>query len=142
MSRPKTVAEARQHFEQILVYLPDRFEAGVRAADWKTPAASEQAEKNFGEAMSKVIAERRRQKKIQAMANEDWQTPAIEKGKPVIAERIRMALGDYEVNFGRVYEPVLRVLPTLPARTLDWRANITNRLVKVVETWKRAAGKI
>ena len=41
----------------------------------------------------------------------------------------------------RPAQEVASKVASLPPKTIDWRANINNRLVPVVETWKKAAGK-
>jgi len=41
-----------------------------------------------------------------------------------------------------MYDRIVALVPTLPPKTLDWRENINRRLVRVVEEWKRAAGKL
>jgi hypothetical protein len=138
----KSKAEARANFEAAIAYIPSRYEAGVRKADWQTPAASDQAEKNFADAMSKAIASKSRQAGVKSVSNAEWQTAAVTKGAPIIGERIRAALADWEKNWGPIYDQVASVVQTLPAKTTDFRANINNRLVKVVEAWKKAAGKL
>jgi hypothetical protein len=137
----KTLDEARANFEAAIAYIPSRYEAGVSKADWLTPAKSEQAEKNYVDGVQKAIAEKRRQKKIAQMSNDDWKNAAITKGVPIIGDRIRGALEKWKANFGPKYDKVLAKLGTLPPRSTDWRANINNRLVPIVETWKRAAGR-
>jgi len=137
----KTKEEARAHFEAALPYIPTRYKEGVSKADWKTAAASDAAEANFANAMSKVIAEKRRQKAIQAVSNEYWQSQAINLGAAIIADRIRAALDKWLEKWGPIYDKVVAVVKALPPRTLDWKANINNRLIPVVEAWKKAAGK-
>jgi len=137
----KTKEEARANFEAAVSYIPDRYRAGVEKADWLTPAKSDVAEKNYADAVSKAVAEKRRQKRIAELTNDDWKRAATEKGAPIIGERIRGALDKWMARWGPMYDKVAAVVPSLPPKTLDWRANINNRLVKVVETWKKAAGK-
>jgi hypothetical protein len=137
----KSKAEARANFEAAVAYIPSRYEAGVKKADWQTPASSEQAEKNFAAEMSKVISEKRRQAGVKAVSNADWQNAAVTKGAPIIGDRIRAALGKWEAEWGPMYDQVVSTVGTLPAKTTDWRANVNNRLMKVVETWRKAAGK-
>jgi hypothetical protein len=137
----KTKEEARANFEAAIAYIPSRYEAGVRKADWLGPAKSDAAEKNFADGISKAVAEKRRQKAIAAMSNEEWREAAATKGAPIIGERIRKALGDWAANWGPMYDQVASKVAALPPKTLDWRANINTRLVPVVETWRRAAGK-
>jgi len=138
----KTKEQARANFEAAVTYIPDRYKAGIMVADWLTPAKSDVAERNYADAVSKAVAEKRRQKAIAAMTNDEWKNAAITKGAPIIAERIRAALDTWLRNWGPMYDQVVSVVSTLPPKTLDWRANINNRLVKVVETWKKAAGRL
>lgn len=138
----KTKEQARANFEAAVTYIPDRYKAGVAVADWLTPAKSDVAERNYADAISKAVAEKRRQKSIAAMSNDEWKSAAINKGAPIIAERIRAALDTWLRNWGPMYDQVVSTVSALPPKTLDWRANINNRLVKVVETWKKAAGKL
>jgi len=137
----KTKEQARTNFEAALNYIPERYKAGVEVADWHTAAKSDAAESNYAAAISKAVAEKRRQKAIAALSNEDWRSAAINKGAPIIGERIRMALDKWQAKWGAVYDKVVPVVQALPPKTIDWRANINNRLVKVVEAWKKAAGK-
>jgi len=138
----KTKEEARANLESSIAYIPSRYEAGVRKADWQTPAASDQAEKNYSDGISKAVAAKRRQTNIKKISNADWQDAAATKGAPIIGERIRGALNKWSANWGPMYDSVTTRVGALPAKTIDFRANINNRLVPVVETWKRAAGKL
>jgi hypothetical protein len=137
----KTKEQAKANFEAAVTYIPDRYRAGVAAADWYTPAKSDIAEKNYADAVSKAVASKARQKAVSSLNNDVWKTAATNKGAPIIAERIRGALDKWLGTWGPMYDQVASTVPTLPAKTLDWRANINNRLVKVVETWKKASGK-
>jgi len=137
----KTKEQAKANFEAAVTYIPDRYKAGVVAADWYTPAKSDAAEKNYADAVSRAVAQKTRQKAIAALNNDVWKTAAINKGAPIIAERIRGALDKWLSVWGPMYDQVASVVPTLPPKSLNWRDNINNRLVKVVETWKKASGK-
>jgi hypothetical protein len=137
----KTKEQAKANFEAAVAYIPERYKAGVAAADWYTPAKSDAAERNYADAVSKAIAAKARQKAIAALNNDVWKNAAVTKGAAIIQDRIRTALDKWLATWGPMYDQVASVVPTLPAKTLDWRANISNRLVKVVETWKKAAGK-
>jgi len=139
----KTIKEARANLEAALPYIPERYKKGVLKADWYTPASSDTAEKNFADAMSKVIAEKRRQKAIKALGgNKPWQDGAVNKGAPIIADRIRLALDEYERTFGPMLDEVNKLADTLPPKTLDFMANINNRLVPIVKKWKEVSGKL
>jgi len=137
----KTKEEARANFEAAVGYIPDRYRSGVAKADWIGPAKSDAAEKNYADGVSKAVANKTRQKEISKMTNEDWKSGAIDKGAPIIGERIRAALGDWMAEWGPMYDQVASKVAALPAKSLDWRNNINNRLVPVVETWRKAAGK-
>jgi len=137
----KTKEEAKANFEQSIAYIPSRYEAGVRKADWLTPARSDAAEKNYADAINKAVAQKTRQKGIATMSNEEWKDSAVKKGAPIIGERIRGALDKWSAEWGPMYDQVTSKVATLPPATLDWRANINSRLVPTVETWRKAAGK-
>ena len=138
----KTKEEARANFEASISYIPARYEAGVRKADWQTPAASEQAESNYAAGVSDAVAKKTRQKGVRDTSNSDWQNAAVTKGRPIIGERIRGALGKWAANWGPMYDGVQSKVATLPPKTTDFRANINNRLVPTVEQWKKGAGKL
>ena len=138
----KTKEEARANFEASIAYIPARYEAGVKKADWATPAGSEQAETNYASGVQQAIASKRRQTEVRRVSNSDWQTAAVTKGKPIIGERIRGALSKWTAEWGPMYDAVTSKVGTLPPKTTDFRANINARLVPIVEEWKRAARKL
>ena len=138
----KTKEEARANFEASIAYIPERYALGIRKADWATNAGSDQAEKNYAANVQKAIAAKRRQTAVKKVSNTDWQNAAIEKGAPIIGDRIRGALDKWASTWGPMYDQVVSKVGTLPAKTTDFRANINNRLVPVVEQWKKAAGKL
>jgi len=138
----KTKEEARANLEASVAYIPDRYKAGVARADWATPAGSDQAEKNFAAKMGEVIAKKTRQLKIKAVSNSEWQSRAVEKGGAVIGERIRGAIDKQAAKWGPIYDRVSTDVARLPAKTIDFRTNITNRVVGTVESWKKHAGKL
>lgn len=138
----KTKEEARANFEASISYIPARYSAGVRKADWATPAGSDQAETNYAAAVQKAVSEKRRQAKVREVSNATWQRAAVEKGAPIIGERIRGALDKWASKWGPMYDQVVSTVSGLPPKTVDFRANINARLVPTVEAWKRAAGKL
>jgi len=138
----KTLTEAREHFEAAVDYIPARYEEGVKKADWLTPAKSDKAEENYATQVRKAIAEKKRQKAIAKMSNDDWLKPTIDKGVPIIGDRIRAALDKWQAEWGPMYESVQRTVEALPPKEIDFRVNINKRLVPVVEQWKKAAGKL
>jgi len=138
----KTKEEAKSNFEAAIAFIPTRYVAGVSKADWKTPAASDQAETNFAAKMQKVIAEKRRKAGIEKVSNTTWQESAKTKGAPIIGERIRAALDKWSAKWGPIYDSVTSVVKALPRPTIDWKTNVTQRLMPVVEAWKKASGKL
>lgn len=138
----KTLEEARKNFEGATGTMGSRYQAAVSRADWHTAAASEQSEQNYREGVQRAVSEGTRQKKIQAMSNEDWRRGAVSKGAPIIGQRTSAALGKWQAKFGPIYSQVLTTVGALPPKTLDFRQNIQTRLVSTVEAWKRAAGKL
>lgn len=137
----KTRAEAKENLEAAIAYIPDRYIAGVKKADWLGPAGSDQAERNYADGISKAVTNKSRQKGVKKVSNTEWQDAAANKGGPIIGERIRGALDKYDANFGPMLEAVNSKVDTLPPRTVDWRNNISKRLIPTVEAWKKAAGK-
>jgi hypothetical protein len=138
----KSKEEARANFEASISYIPSRYEAGVKKADWQTPAGSDAAEKNYADSISKAVAKKSRQLGVRKISNADWQMASATKGAPIIGERIRLGLAKWTTEWGPIYDKVAAKVGTLPAKTIDFRANINNRLVPTVEEWKRAAGKL
>ena len=138
----KTKEEARANLEVSITYIPDRYKAGVGRADWATPAGSDQAEKNFADSMSRAIAKKARQLAVKKVSNAEWQSVASVKGGAVIGERIRGALDKQAAKWGPIYDRVVADVGRLAPKTVDWRANITNRVFGTVEAWKKHSGKL
>lgn len=138
----KTKDEARANLESSLTYVSDRYTTAVKRADWATKAGSDQAEKNFAEKMSQVIAKKTRQINTKKVGNSVWQEAAATKGGAVIAQRMRDALGKQAANWGPIYDGVVNDVARLAPRTVDFRTNITNRVVGTVESWKKHSGKL
>lgn len=137
----KTKSQAKANLEASISYIPERYTAGVQQADWFGPASSEQAEKNYGAAVSRAVAGKTRQKGINKTTNEAWKSAAVTKGAPIIGERLRASLGKWEAKWGPMYDSVISAVDALPPKTTDWKANINSRLVPTVAAWKKASGK-
>jgi len=138
----KTKEEARANLEASVAYIPDRYKAGVARADWATPAGSDQAEKNFADSMAKAISKKTRQLRVKAVSNSEWQSKAVEKGGAVIGQRIRDSIDKQSAKWSPIYDRVVSDIARMPARTVDFRTNITNRVVGTVEAWKKHSGKL
>ncbi|RLC86236.1 MAG: hypothetical protein DRJ03_09330 [Chloroflexi bacterium] len=129
MVRVKSVEEAKKHLEQAVSLIPDRYESGVKAANWKEPALA--GEDLFADMMSVVVSERRRAKGIEKTSDEDWRNRAVTKGKPIIGTRIRDALGRYASGWAPYRAAIEGV--TLEPKTVDPMANIDRRVKPIVE---------
>lgn len=138
----KTKEEAKANLEASVAYIPDRYRAGIARADWATAAGSDQAEKNFADSMANAVAKKSRQLKVKQVSNTDWQTAASVKGGAVIGTRIRESLDKQSARWSPIYDRVVADLGRLPPKTVDFRTNITNRVIGTVESWKKHSGKL
>jgi len=138
----KTKEEARANLEASIPYIGERYKSGVGRADWATPAGSDNAEKNYGEGVARAVAAKRRQLAIKRISNAEWQSRAIEKGGAIIGERIRGAIDKQASKWGPIYDRVTNDVARLPAKTVDFRTNVTNRVIGTVESWKKHSGKL
>ena len=137
----QNITSAGDHLRESARLIGPRYIEGVRVADWQGPAASEAAEQNFAEAMTKAIQDQSRRVGIQRVDNAQWRSAAIDKGGRVIGERVTAAVGKYVERFRPILEAMNSAAEGAPRRTLDFRTNIEQRLVPVVEAAKRASGK-
>lgn len=136
----KTADQAKANFQASIAYIPTRYTQGVQVADWLTPAKSDAAERNYADGVGVAVANKTRQRAIQNLTNEDWKTAAVQKGAPIIGQRIQGSLDKWAANWSPMYSRITALVPTLPAPTIDFMTNINNRLVPVVRAWKQAAG--
>ena len=139
MAKRKTISEASANLEAAIGYIPERYKAGVAGADWQTPASSDAAEANFATAMQAAIAAKSRQAGIRNTPNSVWQNGATTKGFNNIGQGIRNGLGAYRTNFAPVLDAMNNAAASAPARSTDWRTNINNRLIPVVQAAINAA---
>tara|TARA_Y100000310_G_scaffold335926_1_gene419174 strand:- start:4005 stop:4439 length:435 start_codon:yes stop_codon:yes gene_type:complete len=134
MSRvPKPLSEARTNLEQSIPNIQGRYEAGVNRADWVGAASSDQAETNYSQGVAEAVRTKSRAAGVRRAGNQGWLDGAVNKGALVIGQRIQDSLDKWETNFGRVYQHVERLVPTLPAKTRDANSNIDRRLKPVVQ---------
>jgi len=138
----KTKEEAKANLAASVSYIPDRYRNGIQRADWATAAGSDQAEKNFADAMGQAIAAKRRQAKVKQVSNTDWQAAAAGKGADVIGTRIRDSIEKQSARWAPIYDRVQADIARLPARTVDFRSNVQNRVIGTVEAWKKHSGKL
>lgn len=107
------------------------YKSGVLGtSDWQSKAVSETAESNYATKVSAAVAAKSRQKVLSSRSNSDWQTPASTTGATKIVTGIANAGPKYGKDFG----PYLATLQavSLPAKTTDPIANLTNRAGAIV----------
>jgi len=138
----KTIAEAKKNLEEAIPYIGPRYKTSVLKADWATNAGGDQAEANYADGVSKAVAGKTRQKAIRLVSNADWQNSAANLGAPIIGERVRAGLTKYESNMGPVLDAMNLAADAAPPKGPDFRANVTNRLIPVIEAAKTASGRM
>jgi len=129
----KTIQQAKENLQRAIPLISERYRQGVESADWQTNAASEQAEQNFAAGVQQAIANKSRQKGIQGVSNQQWREAARVKGANSIGQGIQMGLQRYEQNFAPVLGAMQAAAKALPPRTTDPIANVTARVIPVVQ---------
>ncbi len=137
----KTIEQARKNLGDSVAYIPARYKESTSRADWEAPATSEESEANFTAGITEAIAKDSRRAGIRAVGNTKYRKGCADKGAGVIAGRITNALPDYVREFTPILGAMNSAADAAPPRTRDFRANITNRLIPVVEAARKAAGK-
>lgn len=138
----KTIGEARANLGAAAPMVGARYKASTSRAEWATPASSAAAKANYEAGIAEAIAAGRREAKITEVGDAKYRKGCGEKGAAIIGGRITAALGDYEREFAPVLSAMNAASDAAPARTREFMANITNRLIPVVEAAKRAVGKL
>lgn len=137
----KTVQEARKHLEQSVANIPSRYKEATSKAEWANKAASDEAEANYSAGVAEAVAEGRRAAKITEVGDAKYRKGCAEKGAGVIGQRITAALSEYERAFSPILGAMNSASDAAPAKTRDFRTNVTTHLYPVIEAAKRAAGK-
>jgi len=129
MVKIKPESDAKKNYEQSTSLVPERFEAGVKAATWQTAAKDGQDLYETKMRMDEVL--KRRGKGIDKVSDEQWRKETINKGKNIIGARMKDASEKQVANF-RPYRDALTAVD-LPQRTADPMANLMNRAGAVVK---------
>lgn len=129
----KDINQAANNLSASVSFIPERYEQGIKGADWQGKASTDQAESNFNAGMQKALQNKSRQKGVKRVSNADWQNKSITLGKNRIASGITENLDKYKKNF----DPVLTAMNAAAAqvegkRTVDPMSNIDNILKPVV----------
>lgn len=125
----KSASTAQANYTAAAALVPARYEAGVTTADWQAPALAGQGLYVARLSDPDVLA--RRAKNIGKVADADWRSSTISKGRPIIGARMTAAAGKQQANWAP-YRSALESL-TLPAKTADPMTNLTNRAGAVVQ---------
>lgn len=137
----KTVQQAADNLRTASATMGARYAIGIQGADWQTPAASDQAEVNWGTGVQRAMADGSRRTGILAVSNSVWQQLAISKGQAVIGTRVVDALDKYMRKFGPVLTAMNTAAAALPPRTASATQNVQNRLLPIIAAAKGAVGK-
>ena len=139
----KTPQEALTNYERRINDVPQLYEEGIdRTTNWKSNATSTQAEQNYKEALNKAISEGRRIKGLQKVSEEEWKQMSKDKGAANIAKGMELSKTKYLENVTPTMNAAISAIDSAPAKTNDYKANVNNRLMKVIEAQKKAAGKL
>ncbi len=136
-----TIEDATRNLESSLATIPGRYEMGVQNADWKAGVDSPQANENWKMGIQNAVNNDYWKKGIGNVSNESWKQAAMTKGKNSIAEGIRQSLPKYQANFTPILAAMNDQAARLPPRTTDFRQNVSNRVIPVIEAARRAAGR-
>ena len=136
----KTVAQAKQNYEQSIGLVPERYRQGIGSADWKSGVSNEQANSNWKAGIQAAASADRWKRGVDMVSNEQWRAAALSKGANSIGEGMRMGSEKYRQNFEPVLSAIHAAVDALPPRTTDPSANIDARL-KPVALAAHAAGR-
>ena len=130
MVKVKSLEDIKKHYREGATVAPSRFKDAVATSDWKTPAASADAEALYAAKMAEVVSEQRRRKGIDKTGNEEWRSEAINKGAVRIGPGMTGAVDKQASN----YSPFKAALEgvSLPGRTADPMTNIDTRVKPIV----------
>ena len=130
MVKVKSAAEIDKNYRDAISRVPAKYKAGVeRTTDWQEKAAA--AEELWAAKIQEAAAEKRRQKGIARVSNEDWKRKAATLG----AERIARGMSENADKRTKNFEPFRAALEgvSLPPRTADPLANVDNRVKPIVK---------
>lgn len=129
----KSSAEISKKWDDAIGRVPAAYKEGVsRTTDWQEKAASDDAESLWKEKISEAAARNARQKAVSAVSNEEWRSAAVAKGSARIGAGMTAAKAKRAAKF-EPYRSAIEGL-SLPARTADPTANVTNRVIPIAVT--------
>lgn len=139
----KTPELAGKHYEESIPLVSSRYSEGIdRVQGWKSAATSQQATKNYADGIQMALAKGLREKGLAKVTDEEWKTAAKNKGAASIGNAMTLAKDKYVRNVAPTMNAAISAINSAPARTTDYKTNVNNRLLKVIEAQKKAAGKL
>jgi hypothetical protein len=130
MVKVKPESEIEKNYKASTALVPDRFEAGVKSAQWQGAALDGQNLYETKMRMEEIL--KRRATGINKVSDDSWRTDTVNKGKNIIGSRMQAASGKQVAGY-RPYREALVSLD-LPARTADPMQNLISRAGAVVQT--------
>lgn len=129
---------AKTNYVDSTTFVAKRFEQGVSQADWKDLAI--QGQDLYEEQMRRDEILARRRTGIEKVSNDTWRSVTIQKGKNVIAQRMKDASDKWQ----RETAPYMETLSNLelPPREASGTANVMNRLLPIVEALERRKAEL
>ena len=104
--------------------------------------ASTQAEANYKDGVQKAISNGSRLKGLNKVTDEDWKRMSKDKGAANIAKGMELSKQKYLQNVTPTMNAAISAIKSAPPKTTDYKTNVQNRLLKVIEAQKKAAGKL
>lgn len=139
----KTPQEALTNYGRRISDVPQLYSEGIdRTTSWKANATSQQSETNYKEGINKAISEGRRIKGLNKVTDEEWKQMSKDKGSANIAKGMELGKQKYLQNVTAPMNAAIAAIKSAPPKTTDYKANVQNRLLKVIEAQKKAVGKL
>lgn len=132
MVKVKSAQEIDANYKAAISRVPNAYKQGVqRTSDWQEKASSNEAEALWRTKVEEAAAAGRRQKAVSLVSNAEWQSRAANIG----SARIGQGMSANADKRTRNFEPYRTALEgvSLPAKTADPVANVTNRVVPIVQ---------
>lgn len=130
MVNVKPLAQIQANYQSAAAVIPARYTAGIQATTtWQ--ANSIASEPLYEAKIQASIAAKARVKGLNAVSESAWQSAALNVGSVRIGTGVSTAGPKYIAKFGPYATALSSV--TLPAKTADPVANVTNRVIPIVK---------
>ena len=123
--KTKSLGETQKAYEEAIPRAAANYKTGIQAAS-NVIEASKAAEENWKAGMQDAIGRNARLKGLEKVTDADWKKAALEKGAPRIGGGMTASKEKYNRGMGEVLSVLQGI--TLPPRTTDPMANVTNRV--------------